>query len=320
MRIPGRRAVRHAWRWTRSRGGPRGAILGYHRAADDDWDPLDLSLRPEWFAEQLEVLRKRGRPIALSRLAAGLTAGSLPERAVSVTFDDGYRNNLDVVKPLLERFEVPATLFVVSGSRGSEFWWDELTRILRPKRDLPSRVSLDFEDGDSVLTTTGREARRRAAVELARRMMQLPPEQVRRRLDDLWDQTGGRPQEDPEHRCMSDEELRLVTAGGLIEIGSHTVTHPVLTSHTEREQRSEIENSKAALESAAGTSITGLSYPNGSRNATTVALVRAAGYAFACSSDPDVVRPTTPTWDLPRCWLPAGDGKRFSRWFARWVA
>jgi peptidoglycan/xylan/chitin deacetylase (PgdA/CDA1 family) len=294
--------------------------LGYHRVADDDWDPLNLSLRPEWFAGHLRALRERGRPIALSRFAAGVTAATLPSRAVSVTFDDGYRNLLDVVLPLLERFEVPATLFVVSGSRGSEFWWDELTRIFRPERDLPPRVFLDSEDGESVLTTTGREARRQAAVTLARRMMQFPPEQLRQKLDALWEQAGGRPTEDPEHRCMNDEELRQVAAGGLVEIGSHTVSHPVLTSQTESEQRFEIENSRAELESAAGNSIKGFSYPNGSRDATTVALVRAAGYAYACSSDPDVVLPTTSVWDLPRCWLPAGTGERFSRWFARWVA
>ena len=75
-----------------------------------------------------------------------------------------------------------------------------------------------------------------------------------------------------------------------------------------------------ALEAAAGIPIAGFSYPNGSRDATTLARVRAAGYAFACSSDPDVVLATTPTWNLPRWWPGAGNGKRFSRWFARWVA
>jgi peptidoglycan/xylan/chitin deacetylase (PgdA/CDA1 family) len=226
---------------------------------------------------------------------------------------------IDVVKPLLNRFEVPATLIIVSGSRESEFCWDELTRILRPERDLPPRVLLDLDEGHSVPNATGKEARRRATVDLARRKLRLRPEQARRALNARWDLAGGQQDEEPKYRCMNDEELRQVTAGGLIEIGSHTITHPRLASHTEDEQRSEIEQSKAPFEAAAGVPIIRASYPNDSRDSKTWAPVQGAGYAFACGSDADVVLPTTTRWDLPRWWLPFGGGILLSRWLVRWV-
>ena len=104
---------------------PGGLILVYHRVVElPSVNQSPLSVTTEAFASHLEVLRKHAYPMKLSAFIHALRAGTLPPRAVVVTFDDGYANNLFQAKPLLERFDIPATVFVTSGLLGThrEFW------------------------------------------------------------------------------------------------------------------------------------------------------------------------------------------------------
>jgi peptidoglycan/xylan/chitin deacetylase (PgdA/CDA1 family) len=319
MRIPGRRAIRDALRWGRSRPGWRAAILGYHRVSDDRWDPLDLALPPAWFAEHLRILRQRAQPMSLRELARAMAEGRRPQRAVVVTLDDGYVNTLEAAEPLLRRFEVPATLFVIAGTPGEEFWWDELTRLLRPGRELPNELRVGDAGQTFSWSVAATEDRRRATVEISRRLMVMSRDRIRGELDRLWDQIGGRTDESPEHCLMSVGELRRLAHDGLIEVGSHTRTHPVLPGRPLEEQRSEIFGSREMLRAATGQEVVSFSYPNGARAPETLDLVRQAGYFCACSSERDVVRRDADRWDLPRFWLPPCDGSRFSRWLDRWL-
>ena len=108
-------------------------MLMYHRVASLESDRWGLAVQPERFAGHMQLLRERFNPISLPDLLAALRGGGVPRRSVAVTFDDGYRDNLTVAKPLLERYGVPGTVFVVSGYVGSkrDFWWDELDRLCR---------------------------------------------------------------------------------------------------------------------------------------------------------------------------------------------
>ena len=91
-----------------------GIVLTYHRIAEPGVDPWRLSVSPERFAGQMEVLRQQARPVTLEELVSKrIDKGAKP--AVAVTFDDGYVNNLSAAKPILERLGVPATVFVCSG-------------------------------------------------------------------------------------------------------------------------------------------------------------------------------------------------------------
>ena len=68
-----------------------------------------------------------------------VSGGDVPSAGVVVTFDDGYADNFHNAKPLLERYEIPATVFVTTGylQDQREFWWDELERILLQPGTLP---------------------------------------------------------------------------------------------------------------------------------------------------------------------------------------
>ena len=82
--------------------------------------------------------------MGLRELSQAYQQENLPRRAVVVTFDDGYYDNLANAKPLLERYSIPATLFVATGysEREGEFWSDELERLLLQPGNLPDTLNL----------------------------------------------------------------------------------------------------------------------------------------------------------------------------------
>ncbi len=117
------RATRLGHAFLRLRGVPRRTIsrltarpiiLMYHRVVDLPADPQLLAVGRAHFAEQLEVLRERFRPASLNDIRLQLADGRLDRRTVVVTIDDGYADNLLNARPLLERFEVPATIFIAT--------------------------------------------------------------------------------------------------------------------------------------------------------------------------------------------------------------
>src|SRR5712671_3336606 len=94
---------------------PRPLILMYHRIANELTDPWGLAVTPAHFEEHLDALRRTRFPLRLSQFVRQLVAGTLPEHAVAVTFDDGYADNLLVAKPQLAAADVPATVFLATG-------------------------------------------------------------------------------------------------------------------------------------------------------------------------------------------------------------
>jgi peptidoglycan/xylan/chitin deacetylase (PgdA/CDA1 family) len=133
------------WR-IRRKLASKALILMYHRVAEVDLDPWGLCVTPQYFAEHLSVLQKYAHPISLQQLTQAHRKGKIPHRAVAITFDDGYADNLYNAKPLLERYNIPATVFVATGQIGSqrEFWWDELERVLVQPGTLPEKLCLEI--------------------------------------------------------------------------------------------------------------------------------------------------------------------------------
>ena len=96
-----------------------GLVLLYHRIAALDFDPQRLAVTPRHFAEHLEILKACCHPMPLRELVEGARGGTLPDRAVAITFDDGYADALEAGKPALERCGVSATAFLATAYLGS---------------------------------------------------------------------------------------------------------------------------------------------------------------------------------------------------------
>ncbi len=323
MRIPGLGRAALSLRRARARWLPGAAILGYHRIADARDDPFALAVAPARFREHLEVLAADARPMRLGDLTHALRTGSLPARAVAITFDDGYAELLHTALPLLERRDLPATAFVATGFLGREFWWDALARTLLAAAPAGQLV---VEVGGRAHTLDGADPR--AAVARAYELLRgADPDQRAAALDRLRSRTAAAARESAaptagsarRARGLTHDELLRLSAHGLVEVGSHTITHPCLAGLPRESQHREVHDSRIELESTIGRPVTSFSYPNGSASRATVAAVREAGYARACSSTFDAAHSRSDPWRLPRLWPRDVDGGSFARWLAGWL-
>lgn len=328
MRVPGRKGLGRFGRWLRSRFVNGALILGYHRVTQAAQDPYGICVGPEHFAQHLEVLHRYAHPARLQTVARALPDDAWPRRSVVLTFDDGYADLLGI-EPLLARYQVPATVFVTTGSMGSEFWWDELERIILSADTLPRHLSLRIDDSAWSWTQEGvgssapaewlPETRSRLLRALYRLLRRLPPARRQQAMDQLRDWAGRGEEGCWASRALTDDELIELAGGGLIEVGAHSVTHRSLGDLPMSTQRGEIRQSKARLEVLLGRPVAAFSYPNGSSCAETRELVRDAGYVCACASQNDVVWRGSDRFALPRFWIPDCDGAAFARWLRRWL-
>ena len=317
-------------------------ILMYHRVTELPNDPYLMAVTPKHFAEQMEVIRRYACPIPLRQMVKALRDGKVPKRGLAVTFDDGYADNLYNAKPLLERYDIPATVFVTTGHVGHqrEFWWDELDRVLLQPGQLPARLELrltgrawHWEIGEATTYTTEdfqrdrawnieqkesptrRHHLHRSLYQLLHNSTETERKQLLRQLR-TW--AGAASKGRPSHRTLAHHELVHLAESNLIEIGAHTVSHPILSTLSVFAQRNEIKRSRGHLEAILNRPVTSFAYPHGSYTKETLAVVREIGFACGSSSEPDAVRKNADCFQLPRIVARDWDSETFIRWLYRW--
>jgi peptidoglycan/xylan/chitin deacetylase (PgdA/CDA1 family) len=287
-------------------------ILHYHRVGDPGGDPLGLNVSPPKLEEQLRALCERFSIVPLRALIEEPGPGDgLPR--IAITFDDGYAGVLHHGWPLLTRFGAPATAFVPSGFVGNarEFWWDELEALVLHDRPLPPSLELHVGARTFRWHANSRRLSLRARRSTPREHLYYGLAQLLGRARPLdRDSALGAVAEwadvDPPRRSdrmpLTADELRSLAAGGL-EIGAHTVTHPVLASLDADEQAGEISQGKSDIEDLVGRPVTSFAYPYGGRTDFTdesVEAVRAAGFQRACANLQGAVEPNSDPYRLPR--------------------
>jgi peptidoglycan/xylan/chitin deacetylase (PgdA/CDA1 family) len=285
---------------------------------DPDVDPWALSVSPELFLEQMSALREIAEPYSLTEIAVGLLRGNLPHNAVAVTFDDGYLDNLLNAKPILEKFEIPATVFVCAGwtGRTDEMWWDQLARIILKTNNLPDRLELNVNGQHfewnilgsnhtkglpiGTLATDHFPSRLKFLYEVWEVIRKLPPDSQIDALQTINTWSGACTEVRHGYRPMNAQELVEIAVSGLIEIGAHTVSHPLLPAHSSCVQRREILNGKSRLESILGLSIDAFAYPFGEYDQASLDSVREAGFLCACTAVESTCTVSSSIYELPR--------------------
>lgn len=303
-------------RWRRSTHGARAVVLVYHRIAEPDSDPLGLCVSPAYFAEHLQVVRKFGVALRLESLPAALEDNRSFREGVCVTFDDGYADTLHTAIPLLQRYDIPATVFVVSGqhARKREFWWDEIGRLLFGVERLPTTA---LPTALFIPRRTAEESRadRRAMFKLIHdRLYNMPADDREAALERLRAWVSALSVVRPTHATLCPADLRCLADSGLVEIGAHTVTHPSLDRLNNASQRAEMLGSKHFLQDAVGRPVTSFAYPHGRYTQETVRLAREVGFDRACTVAPGIVSDATNPWQLPRILVSNIDGDALTRW------
>jgi peptidoglycan/xylan/chitin deacetylase (PgdA/CDA1 family) len=302
---------------------PKPLILMYHRIADTQIDPWELAVSPPRFEEHLDLIRRTRHPLALNDFIRRLTAGTLPPNAVALTFDDGYVDNFIAGKPRLAEADVPATVFLTTGylDRLEPFWWDELASLILC--ESPSSVFEVVLGGKTMFfdfssSSQDRESevlkRRRAALQAIWQSLRVFEDEERRSvMAKVRSDFNVRDHPANLGRAMTDSEVRALMADGLVTIGAHTVTHPVLSAVGAAACRREITVSKWACEALVGVPIAAFAYPYGDFDAQAREAVKAAGFKFACSTQPGPAGAASDTFALPRIHISNMDGDEFER-------
>ena len=311
-------------------------IMLYHRVTRLKRDPWALSVTPEQFASQLSIIRRQARPAALRDLDTLCNKPGLP--AIAVTFDDGYEDNLLEAEPLLREFDIPATMFVVSEAIQSprEFWWDELERIVfeRRKPAGPLHVAVGhtwrtwmLDENSCSCNDTDWQAwahvedccPHRAYSELYKLLFSVAADCRREILANMRTWAGLCNTGRSSHSTLSREQLKELSQSPLVDIGAHSVTHASLAALPVSAQRDEIAVCKQDIEAIIERSSISFSYPFGKQehfSTQTVDAVRSAGFRYACTNVPGLVRDSTDRLRLPRFVAPRLEGQAFAHWLS----
>lgn len=294
-------AMRAAF-FTLSPGGPSGrlATVIFHRVLPEPDPVFPDEVHAQRFDAICSWLAAWFNVLPLEEAVARLGNGSLPARALAITFDDGYADNYDVAMPILRRHGLPATLFVATGFLdGGRMWNDTITDAVRHARG----ETLDLRPTPvahlGVLGIATPEARRQTILTLLSAAKYLPREERLETARSLAACSGFQ----GESFMMSSDQLRAWRAAGM-QVGAHTVNHPILALLPDDECLREICASRDTLQQLLGEPVTILAYPNGKPREDylerTVALARSAGFVAAVSTAPGVASRQTDLFQLPR--------------------
>lgn len=259
------------------------STLIYHQVFEQP-DPM----RPgepdrEMFRWQMALLKKHFVPLALPDALQRLQEGRLPANAVCVTFDDGYVNNLDVAQPILQEFEIPATVYIATGfSQGKNMWNDRIMDLAaHPKLNVVLLESI----GRERVEVSDLESRQKLAVSLIGDLKYKPYWERIEAIDALYKENGI---SDAKPRMMTPDQICELHSKG-VEIGAHTVDHPILSTLSAEQQLEQMRQCKTHLESWLDKPVTGFAYPNGKYeqdyNDDSVEMARQAGFDYAVTTN-----------------------------------
>lgn len=278
--------------WLRPLAMGAGVILMFHHVRPWSGKPFApnrfLEITPEFLAKTVTTLRKDGFDI--------ISMDEVPDRLRSrrpappfavLTFDDGYRDNIEYGWPVLKRLKAPWTMFVVNdfASGHGRLWWLELEMAI----ERLDRIEITLENERLVLATDTLAQKANAFDHLHRRLKAGPEEHLRAIIGDLSRQIGLDPDSLVRKLCASWDEIRMLAKDPDVTIGSHTLSHPILARHDAKFTTAEISRSKLVIESQLGRRVRHIAYPHGDRGSAgerEFELAQQSGYETAVTTRP----------------------------------
>lgn len=272
-------------------------ILTYHRFGDG---PGRVSARA--FAEQLDYLTAHYNFVTLADLAARLASPRpLPPGLVAITIDDGYRDAYEVAYPPLRAHKVPATIFVVTDFLDRQGWlWTDQLRYLMSKTKAQS-IEMSLNGRLLRCALDSGEARQMAASAFNEMLKRLPEAEKEAAIEMIAEKLDveAPPLPPEEYGPLSWAQVREMASAG-IEIGSHTVTHPILTRVSSTRLSAELSLSRSRIECETRQRVESFCYPNGNYNAGVAEVVARAGYRCAVTTKAGWNRPGASLFTLRR--------------------
>lgn len=310
----------YPWRWL--------TVVTYHRVADATargFDPDVVDASPGDFERQLTMLKRYFTLVDTRDLDAWRAGGELPPNPAMITFDDGYRDNHDVVLPLLKRHDAKAVFFIATSYVTDRrlYWWEHINHVIADSTQ--DRLILEVDAGgapqglDLALGTTGE---RRAAVKVLLKLVKAEPGlSMDRFLGALYRSAGLTFDRNDElalvdEMLMSWDHIRSLSRAGM-DVQSHSHSHRVLHTLTPDEVVHDLRRSRAELEGAIDRPVIALAYPTGRpiRDQPTLRqAVLDAGYRYGFTVQRLVPLARIHDWlDIPRMMIDRAVSDSFYR-------
>lgn len=284
-------------------------IVLYHKVARLQHDYNSLGVTPKNFRYQIEYINNHYDIVPLNQAR---------EDAVTITFDDGFRDFYTEVYPYLSQNDIPATIFIATAKIGSkeELWTSELLRLIFSGNDsrLFCRLKMPMFSYD--FTTQSLEEKITLYHAVRRLCMKSEEAVLQSILLQLREWAGMDSIGREEYCFLTEEEIRILANNPLVTLGAHTCSHISLGAFPKAYQEQEIIRSKEELERITGKEILYFSYPFGQQydyNEETIEILKHSGFTKAYTTRLQIGR--NRTYEIPRAAMPNLGGKEFDIWF-----
>ncbi|MGB5107936.1 MAG: polysaccharide deacetylase family protein [Candidatus Zixiibacteriota bacterium] len=279
------------WLFVQFTGHREPRVLMYHRVISDPFAATEftqpgISVSTRTFEKQIKYLKKRFRIVSTAEHREFLKAISADkEPRVVITFDDGWRDNLENAYPILKSSAASATIFVCSDFVGTKlkFWFHSIGYYV-----LKGKITVETINGilngithEQAQSLSARLSDRELVDQLLARAKSLSPDQVELLIQRLKEISGLNDPEWNDHAFVADWNSLRHLDPNVITIGSHGCSHKLLTAVSSAEAAAEIGESKTKIESELGRNVESFAYPNGDYDDNIKSLVAAAGYGSA---------------------------------------
>lgn len=273
-------------------------VFIFHRIPPRHDELLPGEPSAEQFDWMVSFISRNYTVMTFGEATARLRSGTLPPASACITFDDGYLDNATVAYPILKKYGVPATFFIATSfSDGGRMWNDNIIEAVRhAKQD-----KLDLERFGLGTHPTGTSAERKQTIQNILQSLKYRPHSERQTTAAEIAEASNL--SDHPELMMSRQDIRMLAGGGM-EIGAHTHTHPILYSLPDAEAEHEIVHGKAALEALLDQAVISFAYPNGNTRTdmrqTHLGMIEKAGFQAAATTDWGVATIDTNPYLIPR--------------------
>lgn len=274
------------------------SVLIYHRVPAQPDELLPGEPHAAEFERTMRWIKSVFNVIPLADGVAGIKSGKLPDRALCITFDDGYANNATVAAPILQRLGLHATFFIATGFLdGGRMFNDTVIEAVRGSRG----DTLELDALGLGVHATASPAERRRAIDAILAGIKYRPESERGRLAD--DVARAAKVTLPGDLMMTSEQAAKLAQQGFA-LGGHTVTHPILAQVDLATARDEIVRGRKRVEEITGERVGLFAYPNGKPQRDYVkasaSLVRDLKFDGAVTTSPGAARVGSDPFEIPR--------------------
>lgn len=283
-------------------------ILMYHRILPaKSIEPKDTgwTVSQEMFSEQMKFISENYNVIPISDLRKNATDPG--KKSVVVTFDDGYRDNLEIALPILKKYSVSATIYVTTDfvSGKADIWWYKVFEICESENSLEF-----FWKGNKFLFDLSDPDKKKKARDKLRSLILSLGKSERSEFLKIFIEKGFH--HEYSGICLDRNGLKELSREPLITIGAHTQTHCPLSKLTADEAKSEMLNSKKILEEITGKTVDHFAYPYGTKNEAgkrEYKLAEETGFKTAVTTLNRPWKKPLNYFDLPRIGMSEADDK-----------